>query len=111
MSSVTRRFRVIDGKYTEVTNESPRVAAGSSVMPYGGIQAISESRPLISQSMGVSCPTPERVKEVNDFCRARNIRGVECQPDGSLRITSREGRRDYMRATRRFDQDAGYGDL
>jgi hypothetical protein len=96
MSSVVRKLRFIDGAVREVTDETPLAAAGSSIGFLGG--AYNQSRPLLQNSLGISCPTPERLKEARDFIHARNIQGVEIRDDGSCYVTDARGRKEYMTA-------------
>ncbi len=92
MSSVTRRFRVIDGDVQEVEAPAPAIHG-----PGGW--------PMVS--MGAGCPrpnVPKFRKELQDL----GVKGVEVLPTGDLRIESRQARAEMLRKRGMIDQDGGY---
>ena len=63
--------------------------------------------PLVSDGLGVM---KSQVAETREEIRKRNIQGVLVRDNGQLEITSRRGRREFMRMRGLADADAGYGD-
>ena len=107
MSSVTRKFRVVEGKVKEVT-ETPRPGAGSSTLPplFGGYgSAYSDTRP--GSSMSMSCHSRE-IDLMNQKIKEHGIVGVHYERQygrrgqlvgGKCVITNnstRTGRRKWM---------------
>jgi len=103
----------INGKY--VTKEEWDATPGIGLD--GGVPmctiAYSESKPLISDALGVM---KSQVGEMREMIKRERIMGVRVLENGQLEISSRNGRREVMRALneargcRMVDADGGYGD-
>jgi hypothetical protein len=50
------------------------------------------------------------VQEFNEDAKRDGVRGVEYQPDGSVKITSRQGRKQLMKLRGLKDNQGSYGD-
>lgn len=102
MSSVSRRFRVIDGEVSEVTAAPP--ARTVNALP-----GYSEKRP--GKSIGMSCH-PSQIPERNALLKAHGITGAHYDPSkrDNCVITARGGRRELMKILDLHDEDGGYGD-
>lgn len=64
-------------------------------------------KPLISESAGVM---KSQVAETRELIKKANIQGVKVRDNGSLEITSRRGRKEFIRLRGKADYDGGYGD-
>jgi hypothetical protein len=72
-----------------------------------GTVAYSESKPLISQSLGC---LPRQVPEMRRVLKERGIRGARVLNDGAVELVSRSGRRELSALRGLHDNDGGYGD-
>ncbi len=94
----------IDGK--EVTEKEWRKAFPLRDHSVGAGEGLIGWKPLVSDGLAVH---PKQVKEAIEDARKKGV-PVDFLPDGRPVFTSREQRKNYMRAYGFFDKHAGYGD-
>lgn len=70
-------------------------------------KGIPYAQPLVSMAAGVH---PDQVAEANAHLQKHGVKGARYRPDGQAEFDSRQGRREFGRATGYYDADAGYGD-
>jgi hypothetical protein len=63
--------------------------------------------PLVSEGLGCM---KSQVQETRDIIKHHNIKGVKVRNNGQLEITSRRGRKEFMKVRGLADSDGGYGD-
>jgi len=63
--------------------------------------------PQVSDFAGVH---PDQVKSHAENIKKKGVRGVEVLENGDIKWNDRKARKDYCRAFKLFDKDAGYGD-
>jgi hypothetical protein len=107
MSSVTRRFRFIDGEVREVVDEPTEAGGdvlllGRSLLPmsHNAVEGYS-----ISQSVH-----PDECKMMNDFCHRHNITGVHFDPTKkhNCRITDNRHFAEFVKKQGRENVDGGF---
>ena len=100
-------------EFDRTAKEPKRSAKRKAAVPMA-TQAYSDSKPLVSNSMGCH---PEQVDMLNAAAKEHGIRGVEWDRKGNCRITSRRGRAKAMKVFGNMvsvnnvhDGDGGYSD-
>lgn len=107
------RYR-INGRWVtkEEWDATPGVGLQDGHVPMGTV-AYSESKPLISEALGV---IKSEVPKMRAMLQKENIQGVRVLDSGALAITSRSGRKELLRVLseargyKMIDADGGYGD-